>query len=190
MNLGKYIFSQITEFIPRHDFNKSVNKYNGNQKIRKLYGRLYQITELNHFYSRKDYPEKLRRIKYYDETTKKHYVYLTNDQELKAETIAELYKNRWQIELFFKWIKQHLKIEIFWGRSMNAIKTQICIAICTFLIIARVKKELKIKRNIHEILQILSVSQFEKVSMKWLLSEENLQKFNHHLSKQALLFDP
>lgn len=129
-----------------------------------------QIIKLKHFYSRKYYPEKLRRIKYYDQETNQYYIYLTNNFDLNAIKVADLYKHRWQIELFFKWIKQHLKIEVFWGRSINAVKTQICIAICSFLLVAIMKKELKIKRDLYEILQILSVSQFEKTPINTLVS--------------------
>ena len=135
-----------------------------------------QTIRLKHFYAHKKYPQKLRRVKYYDEQTDKQYVYLTNNFELSANTIAELYRNRWQIELFFKWIKQHLKIQVFWGYSFNAVKTQICIAIATFLLVAIMKKELKIKRDLYEILQILSVSQFEKTALTSLLGKGDLQK--------------
>lgn len=121
-----------------------------------------QTILLKHFYSYKDYPDKLRRVKYYDKETNTEYVYLINNFIIPAKTIAELYKHRWQIELFFKWIKQHLKIQVFWGYSFNAVKTQICIAISTFLIVAMAKKQLKVKQNLYEILQILQVSQFEK----------------------------
>lgn len=102
-----------------------------------------QTIILKHFYSHKDYPEKLRRIKYYDKETNTTYVYLTNNFSIPAKTIADLYKKRWQIELFFKWIKQHLKIQVFWGYSFNAVKTQICIAISTFLLVAIAKKTIK-----------------------------------------------
>lgn len=148
-----------------------------------------QTIKLNNFYSKKHYPEKLRRIKYYDNITNKYYVYLTNNFELDAKKIADLYKNRWQIELFFKWIKQHLKIEVFWGFSANAVKTQICVAMCTFLIVAIMKKQLKIERNLYEILQILSVSQFEKTPINTLISESDLQCFDDQFQKQACLFD-
>ena len=129
---------------------------------------------LKHFYSHKDYPDKLRRIKYFDQETDTTYVYLTNNFEIPAQTIADLYKHRWQIELFFKWIKQHLKIQVFWGYSFNAVKTQICIAISTFLIIAIAKKQLKVKQNLYEILQILQVSQFEKTALHSLISSTKL----------------
>jgi transposase len=100
------------------------------------------------------YPETLRRVKYYDEETKKAYVFLSNNFVVSAASIALLYKNRWQIELFFKWIKQHLKVKMFWGHSANAVKTQICIALCTYLLVAILKKRMKIERNLYEILQI------------------------------------
>ena len=118
----------------------------------------------------------MRRIKYYDSGTNKYYAYLTNNFEAEAKKIADLYKNRWQIELFFKWIKQHLRIEVFWGYSINAVKTQICIAMCTFLLVAIMKKQLGIKRDLYEILQILSVSQFEKTALASLLNQGDLQK--------------
>ena len=140
-----------------------------------------QIIILKHFYSHKDYPDKLRRIKYYDQETDTTYVYLTNNFDIPAKTIADLYKHRWQIELFFKWIKQHLKIQVFWGYSFNAVKTQICIAISSFLLIAIAKKQLKVKRNLYEILQILQVSQFEKIPITTLIAQTRLQipKENH-----------
>ena len=134
-----------------------------------------QTIKLKHFYSHKYYPKKLRRIKYFDKITNRYYVYLTNNFSIPAQTIADLYKHRWQIELFFKWIKQHLKIQVFWGYSFNAVKTQICIAISTFLIIAIAKKQLKVKQNLYEILQILQVSQFEKTALISLISNTKLQ---------------
>jgi len=148
-----------------------------------------QIIKLNNYQSKKDYPEKLRRIKYYDVETDKYYVYLTNNFDLDAKIIADLYKHRWQIELFFKWIKQHLKIEIFWGTSANAVKTQICIALCTFLLVAIMKKQLKIERNLYEILQILSLSQFEKTPINTLLAEADLQIPIDQSKKQQCLWD-
>lgn len=148
-----------------------------------------QTIKLKSFYGKKHYPEKLRRVKYYDRETDRSYVYLTNNFELDAKIIADLYKNRWQIELFFKWIKQHLHIEIFWGHSANAVKTQICIAVCAFLLVAILKKELGIERDLYEILQILSISQFEKRPINTLVSESDLQIFDDQLRKQACLFD-
>lgn len=146
-----------------------------------------QTIRLKHFYTRKSYPEKLRRIKYYDKETDTHYVYLTNNFEISAQTVTDLYRHRWQIELFFKWMKQHLKIQVFWGYSFNAVKTQICIAISTFLLVAIMKKELKIKRDLYEILQILSVSQFEKTALTSLLRNSPLQKPESALQKSLPL---
>lgn len=148
-----------------------------------------QTISLNNFYSNKHYPEKLRRIKYYDRETNQYYTYLTNNFDLNAIKVADLYKHRWQIELFFKWIKQHLRIEIFWGRSINAVKTQICIAICSFLLVAILKKELKIKRDLYEILQILSVSQFEKTPINTLVAEFEPQTFVDNLQKRLFSLD-
>jgi len=148
-----------------------------------------QIIKLKNFYSQKHYPEKLRRVKYYDAATNRYYVYLTNNFEIGAKIIADLYKHRWQIELFFKWIKQHLKIEVFWGYSANAVKTQICIALCAFLLVAVMKKKLGIGRNLYEILQILSVSQFEKTLINTLLSEIDLQNFENQAQKRLFSLD-
>ncbi len=146
-----------------------------------------QTIKLNSFYSRKNYPEKLRRIKYYDQETGRYYIYLTNNFDLEAKKIANLYKHRWQIELFFKWIKQHLRIEVFWGYSANAVKTQICIAMCTFLLVAIMKKKLNIKRDLYEILQILQVSQFEKTAIQTLISKTELQIPENNLQKELNL---
>jgi hypothetical protein len=121
------------------------------------------------------YPDKLRRIKYYDSKTGHYYVFLTNDFNIDAQIVADLYKYRWKIELFFKWIKQHLKIKTFWGQSENAVKTQICIAICAYFIVAVAKKRLGIDRNLYEILQILSTSLFDKTPIKQLFSDGRLQ---------------
>lgn len=148
-----------------------------------------QIIHLKHFYSRKRYPDRLRRIKYYDEETDRYYIYLTNDFKTDAKLIADLYKHRWQIELFFKWIKQHLYIQVFWGTSVNAVKTQICIAICTFLVIAIMKRNLNIDRNLHEILQILSVCQFEKTLINTVLSEFDPPNFEDQAQKLPFLLD-
>ena len=134
-----------------------------------------QVIRLKNYYAAKDYPGKLRRIKYYDKTTGRAYVFLTNNFGLPALKIALLYKYRWQIELFFKWIKQHLSIESFWGRSENAVKTQICVALCAYLLVAILKKKLGINRNSYEILQILSVSLFDKTPVFELVSTHSIQ---------------
>jgi len=134
-----------------------------------------QIGTFITFYSRKDYPEKIRCIKSRDPKTNSKIVLLTNNFELSAVDIAELYRNRWQIELFFKWIKQHLKIKAFWGISENAVKTQIYSALATYLMIAILKYNLKLQQNLYEILQILSVSLLNKVPINELFIKDILQ---------------
>jgi len=116
------------------------------------------------------YPEKLRRIKYVDAKTAKTLVFLTNDFSLPAQTIADLYRCRWQVELFFKWIKQHLRIKSFFGTSENAVKTQIWIAVCVYVLVAIIKKRLDIPASLYTILQVLSLSVFEKVPLNQLLN--------------------
>lgn len=141
------------------------------QPVDKKTGVLFdQIGRLETYKSKKEYPEKLRRIKYYDQESKKILVFLTNNTELKAEEIAFLYKKRWEVELFFKWMKQHLKIKSFWGTSLNAVKIQIYCAIIAYCLIAIVGNKLKVDRPIYEILQILSISLLDKASVKEILT--------------------
>jgi len=138
----------------------------------------------------RDYPEPLRRISYYDADTKKHLVFLTNNFILPALTIASLYKARWRVELFFKWIKQHLRIKAFYGTSENAVKTQVWIAVCVYVLIAILKKRLQTERSLYTILQILSLSQLEKEPLYNLLSQQNYQiPVEPEGPKQLLLFD-
>ena len=139
--------------------------------------------------SSQSYPEALRRIHYYDIETGKRFVFLTNNFVLPALTIAQLYKCRWQIELFFKWIKQHLRIKAFYGTSPCAVRTQIWIAISVYVLIAIVKKELKIERSLSEILQILSVNPFEKTPVLQLLANPKSSSLDTPFPKQLLLFD-
>lgn len=166
--------TQQAYFIVRSKQSLSFKRIYSRTIDRSMGLRCDQIIILKHFYSKKDYPDQLRRIKYFDQETDTTYVYLTNNFDIPTQTIADLYKHRWQIELFFKWIKQHLKIQVFWGYSFNAVKTQICIAISTFLIVAIAKKQLKVKKNLYEILQILQVSQFEKTTLPSLISTTQL----------------
>jgi hypothetical protein len=124
------------------------------------------------FYAFRDYPEAFRRIKYYDAETARYFVFITNNTELNAGQIATLYRHRWKIELFFKWIKQHLKIQSFWGRSENAVKTQIWIAISVYALVAIVKKKFGLKQSLYEILQVLSICIFEKISINELFENK------------------
>ena len=121
--------------------------------------------------TRRDYPAKLRRIKFYDAPNDRMFVFLTNHFELPAATIAALYAKRWQIELFFRWIKQNLRIKTFYGTSDNAVKTQIWIALCVYVLVAIVKKELHLQPSLYEILQVLSVTPFEQISLVELLTK-------------------
>ena len=220
---GSYVFSQIMERLPRHDFDRCVTRYRGDRGYLD-FGRLHRIhkggsyfvtrakcnTQFARRYSNfvdkttgvladqivfltgvgmsEKYPDTLRRIKYRDPDGHL-YVFLTNNTSASATSIALLYKHRWQIELFFKWIKQHLKIKCFWGYSENAVKTQICIALCTYLIVAIAKKRLGIRRNLYEILQILSTSLFDKNGLVELFSIVSLQNDVKSPENMASLFD-
>ena len=135
------------------------------------------------------YPEKLRRIRYRDPETDKTLVFLTNDFALSAATITALYRSRWQVELFFKWIKQHLRIKTFYGTSANAVKTQIWIAICTYVLVAIVRKRLQIKHDLYTILQILSVYSLEKAPLAQVLSAPCYNPKDADIHNQLSLFD-
>jgi len=135
------------------------------------------------------YPNPLRRIAFYDAENERRFVFLTNNFVLPALTIARLYKCRWQVELFFKWIKQHLRIKAFYGTSDNAVKTQVWIAISVYVLVAIVKKELRIERSLYEILQILSVTLFEKATIFTALTEPLLPNSQAPFPNQHTLFD-
>lgn len=144
---------------------------------------------LNGFYAAKDYPEHLRRIRFKEPESGKTLVFLTNNTALPALTIAALYKSRWQVELFFKWIKQHLRIKRFLGTSENAVKTQIWCAVATYVLIAIVKKELHLEASLYTCLQILSVSVFEKTQVSCALRPDRSQSELPPDSNQLILFD-
>ena len=139
--------------------------------------------------SAKYYPDQLRRVRFFDEETDKNLTFLSNNFILPASTIAQLYKCRWQIELFFKWIKQHLRIKSFYGTSENAVKTQIWIAISIYVLVAIIKKRLNLDMSLYTFLQILSVTVFEKVSIYQLLTEFAYTTQDDDSSKQLILFD-
>lgn len=141
------------------------------------------------FYSKKDYPEKMRRIKYKDAETNITYEFITNNFETVALTICILYKQRWQVELFFKWIKQNLRIKVFYGTSKNAVYTQIWIAVSVYVLIAIIKKELKSPYSLNKILQILSVGIFEKIQLNQAFTKIELSDNITDHAKQLILFD-
>jgi len=172
-------FERLYTFHLAHAF--FVTRARKNFRCRRLYSRPVdrrtglvcdQTIELVWFYPAQGYPDRLRRIKYVDPETRHRLVFLTNHFQLPALTIAQVYRCRWQVELFFKWIKQHLRIKAFYGTSQNAVKTQIWIAICTYVLVAISKKRLHLPHSLYTILQILSVTLFEKTPI--------LQAFSQH----------
>jgi len=183
------INKQLGYFVVRAKKNLSFNRIYSN-KANRLTGVVCdQTINFKGFYSQRDYPSKLRRIKLFDSEKQKSIVLLTNNLELPAETIGELYINRWKIELFFKWIKQHLRIKAFYGTSENAVKTQIWIAVCTYVIVAILKKKLKIEQNLYNILQVLSISLFEKMPLNTMFSKNDYNTLKSINSNSLILFD-
>lgn len=175
-----------------------VTRAKDNMNYRRLYshpkdmdgGVLYdQSIMLNNYYASKDYPIKMRRIKFKDAQTGKILIFLTNNFDLKATEIAQLYKHRWEIELFFKWIKQHLKIKSFWGQSENAVKTQVWIAVSVYVLVAIAKKHFMLTQSLYEILQVLSISIFERMPINQLFQQTQLQYFKEQKDNQLNMFD-
>jgi IS4 transposase len=175
-----------------------VTRAKDNMNYRRLYshqkdiaaGVLYdQSIKLNNYYAAKDYTEKMRRIKFKDGQSGKVLIFLTNNFHLKATEIAQLYKHRWKIELFFKWIKQHLKIKSFWGHSENAVKTQVWIAVSVYVLVAIAKKSFMLKQSLNEILQILSISIFERMPIHQLFQQTQLQYLKEQNDNQLTMFD-
>jgi len=159
-------------------------------QIDKATGVLYdQTIILTSFYPAQDYPAALRRIGYFDAEQNRRFVFLTNNFKLPALTIADLYHSRWRIELFFKWIKQHLRIKSFYGTDENAVKTQIWIAVATYLLVAIMKKELKLKQSMYEILQILSITILHRMPILQAFSDYNYMKIDNRPGNQLTLFD-
>ena len=174
-----------------------VTRTKSNFSFRRLYSRPVdksvgvqcdQIIVLEGFYSHKAYPDKLRRIRYFDTNLNKRLIFLTNNFTLPALTIAQLFQCRWQIEIFFKWIKQHLRIKAFYGTTENAVKTQIWIAIAVYVLVAIVKKQMHLDLALYTILQILSVTLFEKTPILEALSTIQPQKLEDVLCNQLTLF--
>ncbi len=189
-------FSRLYQYHTAKSF--FVTRAKSNFKFRRRYSRKVDKTTglicdqtvlLTTFYSAKGYPEPIRRIKFFDAKNDLLLVFLTNDFASPALTIAHLYRLRWQIELFFKWIKQHLRIKAFYGTSPNAVKTQVWIAISTYLLIAITRKLLHIELPLYTILQILSVSLFEKAPLLEVLTDSSYTSEQGNIRNQLLLFD-
>jgi hypothetical protein len=145
-----------------------------------------QVGKLTGFYVSKQYPGKLRRVKFYDQDSKRDFVFLSNNMDLSAEQIALLYKNRWQVELFFKWIKQHLKIKSFWGTSENAVRIQVYSAIIAYCLVAIIGHDLKIDRSTYEILQVLGISLLDKTPVKELFTNVDYKDVKEQNYNQLL----
>jgi len=147
-----------------------------------------QIIRLTGYYSALNYPDTLRRISYYDKEHKKKLIFLTNNFHIPALTVTQLFKERWKIELFFKWIKQHLKIKSFYGNSENAVFTQIWIAVCVYLILAIAKKRFKINESLYIISQVFEFCLFEKVPINELFINRDMSKYISENDNQLTLF--
>ena len=176
-------------FVIRKKTNTSFRRLYSN-KVEKSTGvRCDQIILLSGFYSKKAYPEKLRRVKFFDIETGRSLNFFTNQFTFPALTIAELYRCRWQVEIFFKWIKQHLKIKTFYGTTENAVKTQIWIAISVYVLVAIMKKRMQIDLSLYTILQILSITLFEKKPILQVLTTSEYKKQSTSGHIQLKLFD-
>lgn len=180
-SLAFFVTRSKKNFVFERRCSRPVNKKTGVQ--------FDQTVVLAGFYSELGYPEPLRRIGFIDAKTGKRLRFPTNNFDLSPLTIARLYKQRWQVELFFKWLKQHLRIKAFYGTSENAVKTQIWSAIAVYVLVAKVKKRLGLKKSLYAILQILSVSLFEKEPILSALSHEGFPNEGDDLEKQLPLFD-
>lgn len=146
--------------------------------------------KLTGFYPKRHYPETLRIVRYWDEEHKREFTFLTNNNRLKASKVALLYKQRWQVELFYKWIKQHLKVKKFWGRSRNAVEIQIYVAIITYCLVSVIKDKLNLKQSVYEILQILSGSLLDTTPLIELFDSTNFQNVkDHDIDDGQLMFD-
>lgn len=175
-----------------------ITRAKSNFQFRRLYShpvdkstglRCDQTVVLSSFYPSKDYPGKMRRIKFYDSEQEKNLVFLTNNFVLPALTVSQLFKCRWQVEIFFKWIKQNLRIKAFYGTSANAVKTQIWIAIAVYVLVAIVKKRLNLDISLYTFLQILSVTAFEKVDILQMVTENQFHLIDNQNPNQLNLFD-
>jgi len=179
--LAFFVIREKRNFNYRRIYSKKVDRAKG--------FKCDQTIKLTGFYPLKKYPEKLRRIKYLDRSTGKTLVFLTNNFIYDAEMIAQLYKERWKIELFFKWIKQHLRIKKFYGTSLNAVHTQIWIAVSIYLLVTIMKKKLKLQQELYTILQILSIGIFEKVPLNQLFTKVDYKNGVQGHSNQLKMFD-
>jgi len=176
-------------FVTRSKTNTGLRRIYSHKVDKSTDVKFDQTVALTGFYGKKDYPDKLRRIKYYDAEKGRSFIFLTNQFTLPPLTIAELYRYRWRVEIFFKWIKQHLRIKNFYGTSENAVKTQVWIAISTYVLVAIMKKRLKIDLSLYTILQILSITLFEKMPIYQALTDNSYINKTTSGHIQLKLFD-
>lgn len=176
-------------FITRAKANTAVQRVYSRPVDKSIGLRCDQSVRFTVYKSKKEYPELIRRIKFYDNETGNTYVFLTNNFELDALLITQLYKERWKVELFFKWIKQHLRIKNFYGTSYNAVCSQIWIAVCAYLLVAIVKKRLSLEHSLYTLLQIFSLTLFEKVAINELFTKNDYKIICPAKDKQLKLFD-
>ncbi len=185
-----YALSQFAAFfIIRAKSNFSFRRLYSHPVDKSTGLRCDQIVVLTGYYSSKGYPEKLRRIKYYDSKTEKTFVFLTNNFTLSPLTVADLYRCRWQVELFFKWIKQNLRIKSFYGTTENAVKTQIWIAVSVYVLVSIIKKQLNLDASLYTILQILSITLFERMPLNQILTNSSCKIEITSDDNQLKLFD-
>ena len=178
-----------TYFVIRKKTNTNFKRLYSNKIDKSTVLKCDQIIVLSGYYSRKSFPDKLRRVKYYDLETEKLLNFFTNQFTFSALTISELYRCRWRVEIFFKWIKQHLRIKSFYGTSENAVKTQIWIAISVYVLVAIMKKRMQIELSLYTILQILSITLFEKKQILQVLTETDYKNQITRNDMQLKLFD-
>jgi hypothetical protein len=176
-------------FVTRAKVNLSARRVYSTTSDRSIGIICDQIISLNGITAKKDYPEKLRRVRFKDSETKKTYIFLTNNMTLPASTICALYKSRWQVELFFKWIKQHLRIKKFYGTSENAVKSQIWIAVSVYVLVAIIKKKLATDASLYTLLQIFSLTLFEKTLLIQLIPDVDYKKPLNKNDNQLNLFE-
>ncbi|MFC2091061.1 IS4 family transposase, partial [Bacteroidota bacterium] len=179
-----YLHQQGAYFVTRAKNNMQFNRMYSNPVDKSSGVKHDQIGKLITYYPSRDYPEKLRRIKYYDQETKKELIFLTNNMDLEPTEIALLYKKRWEVELFFKWMKQHLKIKSFWGTTLNAVKIQMYCAIIAYCLVAIIGNKLKVDRSIYEILQILSISLLDKTPVREVLTNNDYKNVKEQKNNQ------
>ena len=189
MNVGRTVFSQLIEFLPHQEFQKCVARYAGNRYLKNLscwdQYLCMAFAQLTYRESLRDIEACLRSVG----GTRKRLTFLTNNFTLPAFTIAQIYKSRWQVELFFKWIKQHLRIKAFYGTSENAVKTQIWIAVSVYVLVAIARKRMALDASLYQILQILSVTLFEKTPILCALQAIDDDTNCTENANQLILFD-